>query len=82
MSHHSDEGSIVPGNQIILKISDLEMLMLLDCYIIAKLFYSVGSDSFWEPGNYKRTTKYVILNIFFCRTAQPSQSSWFSVLKF
>jgi len=28
MSHHSDEGSIVPG-----------------------------SDSFWEPGNYKRTTK-------------------------
>jgi len=28
MSHHSDEGSVVPG-----------------------------SDSFWEPGNYKRTTK-------------------------
>ena len=34
--------------------------------------FSAGSDSFWEPGNYKRTTKWVHydhLKNWFCKTA-------------
>ena len=41
------------------------------CIIVEYRDYSSGSDSFWEPGNYKRTTKWVHYNHFknwFCKT--------------